>query len=66
MISSHVTPPDIYFKSGRTTGAIDLRLYCFGFTRFKFQMGTGDVLVEARRKNEKMWFQVNVGVRSSP
>ena len=37
-------------ERGEGLGWFGIRLYCVGFTGYKIQMGTGDVLAEARRK----------------
>jgi len=31
-------------------GLFGIRHYCFGFTRFKFQMDTGNLLAKAQRR----------------
>jgi hypothetical protein len=34
-------------------GLFSIGVYCFGITRFKFQMGTGSALAKARRRKDK-------------
>ena len=44
-------------------GLFGIRLYCFGVTRFKFQLGTGNALAKAQRLRDRLIRLLNLLLR---